>query len=434
VLRRWQEPIGDASRTRVVGLGVAGTVVGLIAAVVIVKFVPPWVADPVGLKGKDRAEEIGRARTAVLAILAGAVASVGAVFTALSYRLNRQGHELDRAGQITERFTRAIEQLGNSALDVRLGGIYALERIARDSADDHPQVVEVLTAFVRGHARNAPAADGDRARNEDPDEPRDPPTDVQAAMTVLGRRNVAQDSESARLDLTRTDLRGYRISKANLANADLTKANLASADLTEANLANADLDDANLEGAVLRAADLQGARLNGANLERIDVAEAILRHASLFQANLRGANLVGASLERADLRSADLERARLVQANLEGASVVEANLREATLDDANLRVANLGGVNLQGAWLAGAKLEGGVNLAGANLVGANLAGANLQRADLERADLQGANLSRANLQDAYLGGAKLKGARCGETQWPTSEFDARAHGATETGN
>src|SRR3954466_2309887 len=100
-----------------------------------------------GLKGKDRAEEVGRTRTAVLATLAGLIAIVGAVFAGLTYRLNRQGHELDRADQITERFTRAIDQLGNESLDVRLGGIYALERIARDSAEDHPQVLEVIAAY-----------------------------------------------------------------------------------------------------------------------------------------------------------------------------------------------------------------------------------------------------------------------------------------------
>jgi len=48
------------------------------------------------LKGNDKAEEVGRTRTAVLATLAGLIAVVGAVFTGLSYRLNR-------AGQITER-------------------------------------------------------------------------------------------------------------------------------------------------------------------------------------------------------------------------------------------------------------------------------------------------------------------------------------------
>ena len=66
--------------------------------------------------------------------------------------------KLVERGQITERFTRAIDQLGatgkigNPALEIRLGGIYALERIARDSVDDHWNVMEVLTAYVRNNS------------------------------------------------------------------------------------------------------------------------------------------------------------------------------------------------------------------------------------------------------------------------------------------
>ena len=52
---------------------------------------------------------------------------------------------------MTDRYTKAIEQLGSDKLDVRIGGIYALERIARDSARDHPAVMEVLTTFIREH-------------------------------------------------------------------------------------------------------------------------------------------------------------------------------------------------------------------------------------------------------------------------------------------
>ncbi len=61
--------------------------------------------------------------------------------------------EVAERGQITERFTRAIDQLGSGTLEVRLGGIYALERIARDSKDDHWTIMEALTAFVREKAR-----------------------------------------------------------------------------------------------------------------------------------------------------------------------------------------------------------------------------------------------------------------------------------------
>jgi hypothetical protein len=58
--------------------------------------------------------------------------------------------QLNRRGQLTERFTRAIDQLGQlepERLAVRLGGIFALEQIALDSEELHWPVLEVLTAF-----------------------------------------------------------------------------------------------------------------------------------------------------------------------------------------------------------------------------------------------------------------------------------------------
>jgi hypothetical protein len=53
---------------------------------------------------------------------------------------------------VTDRYTKAVEQLGSDKLEVRIGGIYALERIACDSARDHPTVMDVLTAFIREHS------------------------------------------------------------------------------------------------------------------------------------------------------------------------------------------------------------------------------------------------------------------------------------------
>jgi hypothetical protein len=47
-------------------------------------------------------------------------------------RAGERERELSRSAQLAERFTRAVDQLGKSGpehLDVRLGGIYALEQI-----------------------------------------------------------------------------------------------------------------------------------------------------------------------------------------------------------------------------------------------------------------------------------------------------------------
>jgi hypothetical protein len=43
---------------------------------------------------------------------------------------------------------KAIDQFGNDNTEVRLGGIHALERIARDSPTDRLAIVSVLSAFI----------------------------------------------------------------------------------------------------------------------------------------------------------------------------------------------------------------------------------------------------------------------------------------------
>jgi hypothetical protein len=91
-------------------------------------------------------------RTTLLQGVGGLAVLIGAFFTYRQVQTSRRQLEIAQHGQVTERFTRAIDQLGHENLDVRLGGIYALERIANDSAQDRTTVTEVLTAFIRGHA------------------------------------------------------------------------------------------------------------------------------------------------------------------------------------------------------------------------------------------------------------------------------------------
>ena len=85
------------------------------------------------------------ARTTLLQGLGGLAVLVGATAALRQVRVASKG-------QVTERFTRAIDHLGHDSLDVRLGGIYALERITTDSEEDRSTIAEVLTAFVRGRA------------------------------------------------------------------------------------------------------------------------------------------------------------------------------------------------------------------------------------------------------------------------------------------
>jgi hypothetical protein len=235
---------------------------------------------------------------------------------------NRGQQFLTERGQITERFGRAIDQLGSNKLDVRLGGIYALERLMHDSPQDQLNLIEVLGAFIRGHAGTSGPA---TPRVTTPAASRlRPATDVQAALTVLGRRPHPWGGQNV-------DLSGANISGANLAHADLAYVQLHGAELSGANLLGADLTHADLT-----AADLADTDLRTSHLDRANLAHADLTRARLFYADLDGANLDRATLAGADLTLANLERANLADADLSSSHLERVHLADAELSSADL--------------------------------------------------------------------------------------------------
>lgn len=212
---------------------------------------------------------------------------------------HRQQTDADRQQRITETFARAIDQLGSEKVEVRVGGIHALARIARESPRDHWPIIETLTAFVREKV-SLPYPDSEAVEKLKRDEqatPRRLRSDVQAALTAIGHRCRDHDPDGARLDLAGTDL-----SRAFLEGAHLEKANLSGTLLIGALLAGAHLDDAYLSGAHLEGAILQFAKLARVSLEGAHLDGANLRGAVLDVVDLRGATLANTCLVDADLR------------------------------------------------------------------------------------------------------------------------------------
>ena len=327
----------------------------LVLALTWVLFVPAadWLAhhDVGSAKGLLLQTARDSARGQLLTLGAG-------LFVGIALLLIARTLALLRRGQLTDRYTKAIEQLGSGELDVRIGGVYALEGVARDSARDHPAVVEVLTAFVREHSREPwPPPDSPRTtwitwrgrfRAGGRPQERFTRPDIQAAVTVIGRRDARRDIQPIHLngaDLTAADLRD-----AKLGSADLTEAILRDADLTRADLAGADLRDADLTRA-----DLTGATLRSADLGGADLTAATLRSGDLRGADLHATTLTRATLTRADLTGAFLGGADLTEATLPAVILRDADLTRARLFRADLTRADLGGATLTEATLTGAK-------------------------------------------------------------------------------
>ncbi len=291
------------------------------------------------------------------AALAGALTVMATIpFQLIRVWLNERSASTEEQGHITDQITKAIEGLGAEKIvkdntdertvpnvEVRVGAVYALERIAQDSGRDHIQIMEILTAYIR---ENSPASSAE-SRSDDPTEHEvalrnarasaryaqlDPVfyqnlawiwgrnltinTDVQAAIRVIGRRDIKLHSVQ-RIDRRYGEM-GYLLDlqKTNLQGADLSYLNFEGSLLPEiyldgANLQFTDLSNTDLRWSQLRGTTLVSAVMNGADLSEADIIGADLSYAALTGATLHHTNIIDSDLSYANFKSTDLSQATL---------------------------------------------------------------------------------------------------------------------------
>lgn len=253
---------------------------GIIGAFWFARSMPGWFAAAGAIRDpKDRLN-------VEISILQFAVQSLGGTFVLLGLYFTWRNFRLNTEGQVTDRFNKAVDHLGSERMEIRLGGIFALARIARDSPSDRRAIYEILSASVRLKTANGAET------LETPSE------DVQAALNVLAKRPVSYHCANQALDLTGARLRGV--------------------ELNDANFANASFRDADLREVQFHAADLRAANFAGAKL-----CQAYLRDAKIAQSNFTGADLTGASL-----RGCDCTGVLFAGTCLDEASLIDADLRQ----------------------------------------------------------------------------------------------------------
>ena len=264
--------------------------------------------------GENIAETLNNLAQGSALLLGALVAAATLIFTLLRTWINERTTRATEEGLITDRINAAVASLGavktvkgiedgkeytHPNIEVRVGAILALERIAKRSLDVHIQIMEILCAYIRENTK------------EKRERPRE---DIQLALTVIGRRSEkAITMEPWGL----IDLRGT-----HLDHADLREARLPNAQLT-----GAQLNEANLYGAELNRAYLIAAQLNGADLIKAQLNEAYLSWAQLNGANLSEAQLNGANLSEAQLNGAEY----LTEAELRGVLVADLDFTDVTI-------------------------------------------------------------------------------------------------------
>ena len=208
----------------------------------------------------------------------------------------KQQRESDKRRDEQQLYATNVQHLGHESESVRLGAIYGLERLAKESKDWGepwaPKIAEILCAHIRitTTTNEYPGNNKDRPSNE-----------IDAVLRVL-TQGEDNPFDSSQFDLGEANLKGADLVRANLKEANLATTNLREADLTGANLKGAELGEADLTDAYLTRANLKEASLISTDLVRTNLTEANLHGVSrLANAGERWADFIGCTFSSTDL-------------------------------------------------------------------------------------------------------------------------------------
>ena len=257
-----------------------------------------------------------------------AIATIGvpfAIWRGLSLQQQSEAaseqSNIAQSNLLDDRYQTGVEMLDSQVLSVRLGGIYALERVAEnDPSTYHISTMSVLSAFIRNsHIKDE--REGKRDHAVPDNEQKGPPEDVCTILEVIGRRSSKQHEIESERNYT-VNLKGARLcewrqrvpifapesdfSNVNFSHADLSQADLESVKFVRskffmANLSGAYFLDADFSHASFYRADLSGARFLLVNLSEADLARAKLSGTSLKKAN---------GLTQEQINSAEIDKQR----------------------------------------------------------------------------------------------------------------------------
>ena len=256
-----------------------------------------------------------------------------------SANATRKNAEIAEKGLAVERFTRAVEQIANQDLSVRLGGVLGLEQIAYTQDEGETiKIARILATFIRAQAgKNSERTEKDiatynRSKPEIIDDfsiYRAQRLDIEAAVHALA--NIAlimleeyfeqEDSKPKRdlCDLRNTDLRGLHFNEIDLSNfnlrgIDFSYANLMKTNFTRATIGNIiNFEKENMTKFIR--AYLTGAIFNDALVFSTDFSSSNLTYATFDGAHLMGAILDECCINRTHFEtSKDLTQSQINKA------------------------------------------------------------------------------------------------------------------------
>jgi hypothetical protein len=144
----------------------------------------------------------------------------------MELQLNETTRDLEER-RVTELYTKAVEQLGNDKAPVRLGGLYALERLGQDNPKQRQTIVNVWCAYLR-MPFEAPKQGLKGTADIEPGDHDEPELLVRLTAQELLKTHLSHDGPAywpgMSIDLQRAVLVDFRLSGCTLEAADFSRA------------------------------------------------------------------------------------------------------------------------------------------------------------------------------------------------------------------
>ncbi len=271
---------------------------------------------------------------AFLGTVSGIAALFGGYLAILRANTNERQTYTEEQGLITDRINKAIERLstndkeGKPIIEVRLGAIYALERISQDSIRDHIQIMEILCAYIKTNSPRTTVTDTITVISKD----------IQTALNIIGwrgnghegkKRLKKEKKQNYRIDLSDCDLNGAKIYNANLHGAELHNTNIIKAEIGRTDLGWANLDHSDLRYTRFDRVDLNTARIRGTDA---DLSGATFTNGT----NLKSTWFASTNLNKAIISGLDMSGAKLAGVNLTDVEIKNTNLQNTYLKDTDI--------------------------------------------------------------------------------------------------
>jgi uncharacterized protein YjbI with pentapeptide repeats len=339
---------------------------------------------------EKRLKLIDDSRKTVATIIGGLFVLFGAIFTYNNYNLAYEG-------QITDRFSKSVTLLENKDLSIRLGGLYALERIAKDSPKDHSAIMEILCDFIREKSKEQRESywkEQDAKQNEIASN-----TNFNTGNINSNIGNVNSNISNSNLSksninsITNTNLKVKKktkivvlsyvseynkelFKKLNVYNEDEGLSNIAPSNeiITAITIIKNRVIENDKEDFIfnLEVANLSGINLNGIVLKNANLSGVNFKNAKLYNANLADTQLNNANFEHSFSYNINFTHSKIFyvsffdafldESDFSSAEFKNVDFTEASLDDSIFSNSSLHEVNFEKATLYGAKLKNHTSL------------------------------------------------------------------------